>query len=220
MTNFTSIANKQLKFTIPIQTTACSGSNNIISYNDQQSTFTFSYNPALALTVTSLSKNSSSPILKSTITITGTNLGTQGTTFVFLVQNGVKKYELSVTSMTSTSINCILGGGRSGIYDVVVQSPSGMSTISANTKFTYKIVVTSLSINSGHKGGGYTLTVQGYNFATSAGTNNVFIGPAKNSICKILTFTDSVITCKMPRMISDYTVNTPLTVVVTGRIVE
>ena len=86
--------------------------------------------------------------------------------------------------MTSTTIDCILGGGRSGVYDIVVREASnGMSIPSDNTKFSYKIVVTSLSISQGQIGGGYNLTVTGYNFATTTGTNNVFIGDAKNSIC-------------------------------------
>ena len=123
--------------------------------------------------------------------------------------------------MTSTSINCILGGGKSGIYDVVVQdSSNGMSQISANSKFSYKIVVTSLSISQGQIGGGYNLTVTGYNFATASGTNNVFIGDAKNSICFVLASTPTSIVCRMPRMMNDYRAGTPLGVVVTGRILE
>ena len=210
-----------MKFNIPAQNVACTGSNNAISYNGQQTTFTFAYDPSLSPQVTSLSKTSSSPILKSTITVTGSNFGAQASTNVYLVQNGTKKYELSIISMTSTSINCILGGGKSGIYDVVVQdSSNGMSQISANSKFSYKIVVTSLSISQGQIGGGYNLTVTGYNFATASGTNNVFIGDAKNSICVVLASTPTSIVCRMPRMMNDYRAGTPLGVVVTGRILE
>lgn len=123
--------------------------------------------------------------------------------------------------MTSTTINCILGGGRSGLYDVVVaDSANGLSTPDANSKFSYKIVVTSLNITSGQKGGGYLLTINGYNFATATGTNNVFIGDAKNSICKIVSSTSTAISCKVPRMLTDYAVGQALDVVVTGRIIE
>lgn len=122
----------------------------------------FSYNPAIAPQITSLSKTSSSPILKSSITITGSNYGTASTTKVYLVQNSDKKYELSIVSITSTSINCILGGGRSGVYDVVVEdSANGMSLPDANSQFSYKIVINSISASSGQKGGGYNITITG-----------------------------------------------------------
>lgn len=206
---------------MPVGVVACSGSNNVISYNSQTATFTFSYNSALSPQVTSLSKTSSSPVLKSTITITGSNFGTQANTAVYLTQNGKIKYELSITSISSTSINCILGGGKSGVYDVIVKdSTKGSSIPDANSRFSYKIVITSLSSSSGHIGGGYNLTITGNNFAPSAGTNNVFIGTAKNSICKVLTSTDTQIVCRVPRMMDDYTAGTALDVVVTGRIIE
>jgi hypothetical protein len=64
------------------------------------------------------------------------------------------------------------------------------------------------------------LTINGLNFATSAGTNNVFIGDAKNSICKVLSSTPTSIVCQVPRMLDDYTTGQALNVVVTGRIIE
>jgi hypothetical protein len=138
-----------------------------------------------------------------------------------LIQNGKKKYELSIITINSTFIYCILGGGRSGNYDIVVQdSANGQSTVHANTVFSYKIVITNLSLSEGHKGGGYNLTINGFNFATSAGTNNVFIGDAQNSICKILSYTSTSIVCQVPRMMNDYTTGQQLNVVVTGRIIE
>jgi hypothetical protein len=137
------------------------------------------------------------------------------------MQNGKKKYELSIITINSTSIYCILGGGRSGNYDVIVQdSANGQSIAHANAIFSYKIVITNLSLSIGHKGGGYNLTINGFNFATSAGTNNVFIGDALNSICKILSYTSTSIVCRVPRMMNDYTTGQPLNVVVTGRIIE
>lgn len=159
--------------------------------------------------------------MKSTITITGSNFSTKPNTEVYLVQNGEKKYQLNIISMTSSSIQCVLGGGKSGEYDVVVYDLSnGMSVLSANSKFSYKIVITSLSLSTGQRGGGYNLTVTGYNFAPTVGTNNVFIGDAKNSLCIVLSSTATSIVCRMPRMMDDYTVGQSLDVVVTGRILE
>ena len=56
---------------------------------------------------------------------------------------------------------------------------------SAAAAFEYRIFVDSLSITQGHMGGGYSLTITGENLAPSMGSNNVFIGDAMNSICKI-----------------------------------
>lgn len=110
---------------------------------------------------------------------------------------------MSIVTISATSITCILGGGRSGLYDVVVEdAANGMSLPSSQSQFSYKIIVSSLSISSGQKGGGYNLTITGQNFATSDGTNNVFIGTAKNSICRILSFTSTSIVCQVPRMSS------------------
>lgn len=87
VTTFTTVSNKQLKFIVPLQdpSTSCTGSNNVITYNGQTATFTFAYNPSIAPVITSLSKTSSSPVLKSSIVISGSNFNT-GTTNVYLVQ--------------------------------------------------------------------------------------------------------------------------------------
>ncbi len=63
----TFVSNQQIKFIIPLQQISCNGSNNLLTFGGQSKPFTFAYNPALATTVSALSKTSSSPILKSTI---------------------------------------------------------------------------------------------------------------------------------------------------------
>ena len=131
------------------------------------------------------------------------------------MQNG------SIITINSTCINCILGGGRSGNYDVIVQnSANGQSVANVNAIFSYKIVITNLSLSISHKGGGYNLTINGFNFATSAGINNFFIGDALNSICKILSYTSTSIVCQVPRMMNDYRTGQLLNVVVTGKVIE
>lgn len=47
VTNFTLISNQILKFIIPPETVLCNGSNNIISYNGESTSFSFYYNPCL-----------------------------------------------------------------------------------------------------------------------------------------------------------------------------
>lgn len=122
--------------------------------------------------------------------------------------------------MTPTSVQVVLGGGRTGDYNIVVVNPvDGMSLLTPSSAFSYKIIVNSLSVTSGHIGGGYDLTINGVNFATAAGSTQVFIGDAKNSICKITAISTTAITCTVPRNV-EYTPGTPVDVVVAGRIIE
>lgn len=135
--------------------------------------------------MTALSKQSSSPVLKSSLTITGSNFGTdRDTTEVYLVRDGQRKYFLNIVTITDTQIEVILGGGITANYDVVVVNKlKGQSVPNDNSKFSYKIVVNSLSITEGHLGGGYDLTITGYNFAPTEKGNLVFIGNAANNLC-------------------------------------
>lgn len=72
---------------------------------------------------------------------------------------------MTVVSVTSTEIECILGGGRTGTYNVVVlDSSSGESSIGDNTVFSYEIVVETISPVTGSMGGGYDITITGRNF--------------------------------------------------------
>ena len=64
--------------------------------------------------------------------------------------------------MDSTSISCILGGGKTGPYDVLVYvSGVGLSSPSNLTKFSYQIIINGVSPSSGSMGGGYNMTIEG-----------------------------------------------------------
>ena len=124
-------------------------------------------------------------------------------------------------TVTSTSITCVLGGGKTGEYDVLVFVDGvGLSQPSNSAKFSYKIVIDSVSPTSGSMGGGYNLTIVGKNFAEDAGSNNAFVGSAKNSICSVLEANDTHLICEVPRMLDDYNAGDVLEVAVTGRILE
>jgi hypothetical protein len=133
---------------------------------------------------------------------------------------GARVYELTVTAVTSTEIQCILGGGRSGAYNVVVvDSVAGQSETNANTLFNYELIVDSVSPQSGSLGGGYDITITGRNFGT-ADTHTVFIGNAENMVCTIKTATATQIVCTVPRIDPSYNSGTNVTVVVTARLLE
>ena len=92
-----------------------------MSFGGQSQPFTFTYDAASAPTVTALSIIEASPVLKTDLTITGTQFGTVSDTKVFLQKDGENVYELNVNSIPdSNTINCKLGGGRTGTYNVVV----------------------------------------------------------------------------------------------------
>ena len=181
--------------------TACSGSSSSITLNSETAALTWSYDAGIAPVVSSLTKSSSSPILKSEMNITGSQFGTLSNTRVYLYQDGVQKYELNALEVSSTTIRCILGGGKTGEYDVLVFVDGvGLSSPSLSAKFSYKIVVTSVSPTSGSMGGGYNLTIQGLNLAPDMNSNSAFIGNAKNSICSVIDANNTHLICEVPRM--------------------
>lgn len=91
---------------------------------------------------------------------------------------------MTVTSATETRLDCILGGGRSGLYDLIVFVPSRGA--SESVAFEYRIFIDSLSITEGHMGGGYNITIYGENLAPFMKSNLVFIGNALNNLCEIV----------------------------------
>lgn len=222
VTEITPVSNTELRFVVPAEVSTCASAGSQISVGGQTASITFSYDPSLTPTISSLSRTSASPILKTTLTITGSGFGSQANTKVFLSQNGVHVYELSLISVSSTEIVCILGGGKSGNYDVtVVDSTVGGSVSTAASSFEYRIFVDSLSISSGASSGGYSLTISGRNLAPSRGSNTVFIGDdVSNAICEITAISETQIICTVPRILADMTIGNAYDVVVTGRLLE
>lgn len=209
VTQINSISSTEVVFTIPPEITTCASATSEITFGGQTATIApFAYSAASAPTITSLSPNSSSPILKSTLTITGSNFGSQANTKVYLSQEGSNVYELGLISVSSTEITCILGGGLSGEYNVVVVDSSvGASLVSAATAFEYRIFVDSLSISTGSSAGGYEMTITGRNLAPSKNSNTVFFGNGvTNEICEISSISDTQVVCIVPRMNEGFTI--------------
>jgi hypothetical protein len=79
---------------LPKGIVACTSSNSILTVNGISQPITgFSYNPSLVPSITLLSKSSSCPILKSTLTITGSGFATIAKTKVFLIDsNNIRQY--------------------------------------------------------------------------------------------------------------------------------
>jgi hypothetical protein len=191
--------------------------------NDATNRYTL--NPALDPSVTALSLISASPIVKQNIVITGTNFDINPTkmrVFLFFASNHTQKYELGILSVGSTtSMTCVLGGGRVGDYFIrVLVVGKGMSAPTPASAFSYEIVVNSVSPVTGSIGGGFLLTINGANFAPAKGSTQVFIGDGLQSLCTIVTISTTVITCTVPPMDSTYLAGDIKTVLVTGRLIE
>ena len=107
------LAEISLVFTVPAETIPCGDAlPTQVSFNGQTAAFAFTYSTVNAPTVASLSINNASPVLKTPLTITGTNYGADTSkVHVYLYEAGVKKYTLNVLSSTATEIQCTLGGG-------------------------------------------------------------------------------------------------------------
>ena len=128
---------------------------------------------------------------------------------------------MNAVAVSATEITCILGGGRTGTYQVVViVDQVGASTSTSASNFDYKIVVNSVSTTSNSMGGGYEMTITGQNFSPGGSSNHAFIGDAINNLCEVTSATETEIKCEVPKMHTDYTSGQVLNVVVTGRYTE
>lgn len=80
--------------------------------------------PSLDPTITSISLQSASPILKQNMVITGSSFDIDPENmraYLYFAGNDTKKYELGILSVANSSaMAVVLGGGRTGNYNVRV----------------------------------------------------------------------------------------------------
>jgi hypothetical protein len=147
--------------------------------------------PSNAPTIISLSPSSANPGIKGVLEINGYNFGTNISSIkVFLSNSTGKVYQLSVLTITNTSIKVGLSGGLPGTFTVQVNDVARGDSIPANAtdgsdRFTYKVSVISVSPTTGSINGGTLLTISGENFATEAQQTLVFIGDTANWFCSV-----------------------------------
>jgi hypothetical protein len=203
----------EAQFTFPAQASSLPTTTTTLTYALRYPSYSYTLNsniniilnPSLDPSVTALSIQSASPILKQNIVVTGTNFDLDASNmraYLYFQSNNTLKYELGVLSVaTSTSMTCVLGGGRTGDYFLrVLVVGKGMSAPSAASRLSYEIVVNSVSPSSGTIGGGYALTVNGANFATATGSTQVFIGDGFGGLCSIISINSTQINCTVPVM--------------------
>lgn len=92
--------------------------------------------------------------------MTGTNFDLNPSNmraYLYFASNLTQKYELGILSVaSSTQMTVVLGGGRSENYYLrILVIGTGMSAAANENKFSYEIVVDSVSPTTGSIGGGY-----------------------------------------------------------------
>jgi hypothetical protein len=108
-----------------------------------------------------------------TVTITGTNFtGATAVKFGSMSAEG-----LAVKS--ATSITAVSPAEAVGTVDLTVTTPAGASAISTHDRFQFTPTVTSLSPNTGSKGGGTGVTVTGSGFVLGKTATTFAFGSAK-----------------------------------------
>ena len=186
----------------------------------------FSYSLSSTPTISNLSITSASPVLKNDLTITGTNFGTDKndlTVKLLSLSNDLKikrDYLCNIISLTGNEILCILEGGFSSDYKIIVARDGyGYSkpSVADGDKFTYGIYIDSISPINGSKEGGTILTITGENFSTKKNGNQVLIGENQD-YCVVQTATATELTCKTNKPKVELT--GVQTVSILGRIIE
>jgi hypothetical protein len=173
----------------------------VVSVNGQTASSTYTYSSATLPTITALDITSASPALKTTLTLTGTNMDTNTANIKATLVNvdpTKPSYPLSVFTASATSLKVIASGGKIGTYNVVVET-IGMGAYAASTgsyfQFSYEFKMTGVSPLTGSTEGGTILTITGVNFATVINQMQVFIG-SKSEVCDVLTTTTTQLTCR------------------------
>ena len=118
-----------------------------------------------APTVTTVSPPSGPTVGGTTVTITGTNLGTPGSAAIAFGATAA-----TIVSDSGTTLVAISPAGAAGTVNITVTTAGGISTTWANDEFTYVAAptVTTVSPASGPTAGGNTLTITGSNLGTAA----------------------------------------------------
>lgn len=147
--------------TITIAVTSSAAISNSMSFD-----YTNGPPPAF---IYSISPNSFNPAMKGTMNITGSGFGLNMSGIRVDISNGSGKvYPMRILSMNDTVIKVGIPGGLTGVYRVEVNKlgvgEPFPNTTDANV-FTYELVITSISPNSGSLYGGTLVHIQGVNFA-------------------------------------------------------
>lgn len=160
----------------------------VTNADNQLGTGTNLYTYQAAPTVSSISPTGGSTSGNVAVTITGTGFLTGATV-------AIGTSSCSVTSVSSTQINCTTASFGAGTYNVAVTNTDAQVGTLTNG-FTYRVApaVTSVSPTTGFLYGGYTLTISGTGFVS--GSVSATVG---GQACTGVTVVSSTqVTCTVP----------------------
>lgn len=219
------ISNIKVDFYVPACSTTGSQTLNLQmgATTDASLSFTYTNGSSSAPTITALSPASANPGIKGMLEISGSGFGIDPSVVkVFLSNATGKVYQLNIFNLNNTYIKTGLPGGLPGVFTVEVNLASSVGdSIAASpgvNTFTYAFSVSSISPSSGSIYGGTLLTITGENFSTDRQNTLVYIGDTLNWFCTIESITTTEIKCRTPAISRFYSVGSPVSVVVSTRL--
>ena len=212
----TSISNTQISIVVPKCGTAAADTFSVTYGQTLTTPFTYTAS-TVSGSITSISPDSASPVLKEIMTITGSGFGTDENAVKVRLADATNKkfYQMKILSITDTQIECGIPGGVVGSYEVEVNI-IGQGDIEATpdtaNDFTYELEVQSISPTSGSYYGGTLVTITGKNFSPNDAENQIYVGEGLSWFCNIETVSATSITCRMPQFNEqDWSLTPPLT---------
>ena len=181
-----------------------------------------------AFNMTSVTPNVVSPIVKRTLSVSGSGFGTDFSkvTVKFSPTNANSGlhdlfcYPLS-DNFGDGSFDCSFPGGKSGIYDIeVIRDGYGVLPFTSGggaDKLTVGIFFNPVATNSGSVEGGHVIRFSGFGFSSVSNENQVVLG-TDNDVCTVTDSGDNFIECITPKPKAP--LNTPLDIAILGRITE
>lgn len=163
------------------------------------------------------------------MTVTGTNFGSDQSLIKVWLSNNThpRVYEMKVLELKSTTEMVVgISGGLPETYSLHLTVNDEQATIGPDVggipanQFKYELDVLTVSPNEGSYYGGTLLTITGINFAPTLQENMVFIGNEVNWFCRIVTLSETQITCRTPPMHERYNVGDNNTVVVVSKLIQ
>ncbi|KAI5615922.1 fibrocystin-L precursor [Silurus asotus] len=162
----------------------------------------FTYDTNLTATITEVSPQTTTLFGIRTLTVKGTNFGTQVNGSAVLV-GGIACDRLQ---WASTMITCLLPTLPPGLYDIkVIVGNQGYPLISSDVNATieYILLLTGVSPQHGSLYGGTKLTITGSGFSPVLEDNAVTLG---DTVCKVTAASDNQLQCVVQKENQTYTV--------------
>ncbi len=153
----------------------------------------FMYNSSITPQISSITPSTAQPLFsRAQLAIVGLNFGTDAA----LISISVGDAPCVISSITDTSIDCTLGEGAAGTYNLTLLHTSlGLASSSGVAALELGFRVDTVGPLQGSVAGGSLLSITGAGFSRVPASNNVRVGEA---LCTVVTATPNSIACRVP----------------------